>query len=180
MLPDFVNSPWATALRILVLSALVGLTACSSSKKKEQWVHGFDPARTALLANGLAHPPKSAPLQVKKALWAGNRIVGKPYRRGGGHKSFEDSAYDCSGSVSYVLHHAGLLAKPDTSGAFRNFGLPGRGKHITVYAQSGHVFIEIAGLRLDTGHNARRGQGPRWSSKPRPIAGFVARHPPGL
>jgi hypothetical protein len=159
---------------------LSSLPACSSSKKKENWVHGFEPKTTALLQDGVAHPPKAVPLPVKQALWAGNRIVGKPYRRGGGHKHFEDSGYDCSGCVSYVLHKAGLLAKPDTSGGFRNFGVPGKGKHITVYAKSGHVFIDIAGLRLDTGYNARRGQGPRWSSKPRPLAGFVARHPPGL
>jgi len=167
-------------------AALVGvilslvLPACSSSKKGPKWVHGFEPTQTAMLADGVAHPPKAVPLPVKRALWAGNRIVGKPYRRGGGHKHFEDSGYDCSGCVSYVLHHAGLLRTPDTSGGFRNFGVPGRGKHITVYAKSGHVFIDIAGLRLDTGYTNRRGEGPKWSTKPRPLDGFVARHPPGL
>jgi hypothetical protein len=82
--------------------------------------------------------------------------------------------------VSYVLHHAGLLPRPLTSGEFRNYGVPGPGKYMTIYAKSGHVFIDIAGLRLDTGYNGARGQGPRWSSKPRPVAGFVPRHPPGL
>jgi hypothetical protein len=164
-------------LLAVILSS--SLASCSSSKK-DNWVHGFEPARTALLDGGVAHPPKSVPLAVKRALWAGNRIVGKPYRRGGGHKKLEDTGYDCSGTVSYVLYHAGLLKTPDTSGGFRHFGQSGRGKHITVYAKSGHVFIDIAGLRLDTGHNGARGQGPRWSSKPRPLTGFVARHPPGL
>lgn len=169
-------------LRLLAAAFLLlcGLPSCSSSKKKENWVHGFEPKTTALLQDGVAHPPKAVPLAVKRALWAGNRIVGKPYRRGGGHKNFEDTGYDCSGTVSYVLNKAGLLKAPETSGWFRNFGVPGKGKHITVYAKSGHVFIDIAGLRLDTGYNARRGQGPRWSSKPRPLAGFVARHPAGL
>ena len=158
---------------------LLGLPACSS-QKKEMWVHGFEPARTALLENGLGRPPKSAPLKVKQAMWAGNLIVGKPYKRGGGHKQLEDNGYDCSGTVSYVLQRAGLLSGAMTSGEFRNYGQPGRGKHITVYAKYGHVFIEVAGLRLDTGYNGARGQGPKWSSKPRSLAGFVARHPPGL
>jgi hypothetical protein len=162
--------------------ALLALPACSSKSKPRgpQWVHGFEPAMTAMLADGVAHPPKSVPLPVKKALWAGNRIVGKPYKRGGGHRELEDNGYDCSGTVSYVLYHAGLLRRPGTSGEFCGWGLPGPGKHITVYAKHGHVFIDIAGLRLDTGYNGARGQGPRWSSKPRPLAGFVARHPPGL
>jgi hypothetical protein len=166
--------------RLAAVLLLLAVAPSCSSGKKENWVHGFEPKTTALLLDGVAHPPKAVPLPVKRALWAGNRIVGKPYRRGGGHKHFEDTGYDCSGTVSYVLNKAGLLKAPETSGWFRNFGLPGRGKHITVYAKSGHVFIDIAGLRLDTGYNARRGQGPRWSSKPRPLAGFVARHPPGL
>lgn len=170
---------WTDCQRLVGAVFLLSLAACAS-KKKENWVHGFEPARTALLANGVAHPPKAVPTPVKRALWAGNKIVGKPYKRGGGHKHIEDNGYDCSGTVSYVLYHAGLLSAPNTSSGFRNYGSPGRGKHITVYAKHGHVFIDIAGLRLDTGYNGARGQGPKWSSKPRPLSGFVARHPPGF
>ena len=158
---------------------MLGLASCGSAPKKT-WMHGMDPDKTGLLVDGKAVPPTSLPTEVKKAVTAGNRIVGKPYRRGGGHAKIEDSAYDCSGTVSYVLYHAGLISSPTTSGGFRGWGKSGAGKHITVYAKSGHVFIDIAGLRLDTGYNGARGEGPKWSTKPRPTGGYVMRHPPGL
>lgn len=140
----------------------------------------MDPDKTATLVDGKAVPPDRLPKPVSQAITAGNRIVGKPYRRGGGHGRIEDSAYDCSGTVSYVLYHAGLLTAPDTSSGFRDYGKSGRGKHITIFAKSGHVFVEIAGLRLDTGYNGgSRGDGPKWTAKPRPTSGFVMRHPEG-
>jgi peptidoglycan hydrolase-like protein with peptidoglycan-binding domain len=113
---------------------------------------------------------------VARAIAAANRIATLPYRYGGGHGSFNDSGYDCSGSVSYVLHGAGLLSSPLDSTGFMSWGAPGPGKHITIYANSGHVFMTIDGRRFDTGYG---GNGNRWASGSRPTAGFVVRHPPG-
>jgi peptidoglycan hydrolase-like protein with peptidoglycan-binding domain len=114
---------------------------------------------------------------VARAVAAGDRIATLPYRYGGGHGSFTDSGYDCSGSVSYVLHGAGLLSSPLDSTSFMSWGAPGPGKHITIYANSGHVFMTIDGRRFDTGYG---GHGNRWASGSRPTSGFVVRHPPGL
>jgi peptidoglycan hydrolase-like protein with peptidoglycan-binding domain len=114
---------------------------------------------------------------IQRAIAAGDRIATMPYRYGGGHGSFQDSGYDCSGSVSYVLHGAGLLSSPLDSTSFMSYGEPGPGKHITIYANSGHVFMTIDGRRYDTGYG---GHGNRWASGSRPTGGFVVRHPPGL
>jgi peptidoglycan hydrolase-like protein with peptidoglycan-binding domain len=114
---------------------------------------------------------------VARAIAAANRIATLPYRYGGGHGSFNDSGYDCSGSVSYVLHGAGLLSSPLDSTALMSYGAPGPGRHITIYANSGHAFMTIDGRRFDTGYG---GEGNRWASGSRPTAGFVVRHPPGL
>jgi len=126
-----------------------------------------------------AMAPANAPEPVKRAIAAGNRLIGKPYIYGGGHRRIEDRGYDCSGTASYVLHHAGLLRAPIASNEFRGYGRSGAGKWITLYARRGHVFTVIAGLRLDTGYNGQ-GEGPRWSNISRPIKGAVLRHPPGL
>jgi peptidoglycan hydrolase-like protein with peptidoglycan-binding domain len=117
------------------------------------------------------------PAAVARAIAAANRIATKPYRYGGGHASFEDSAYDCSGSVSYVLHAAGVLDAPMASGAFMSYGRPGPGKYITIYAKPSHMFMTINGRRFDTGYG---GNGNRWASGSRPTAGYTVRHPPGL
>jgi hypothetical protein len=130
-------------------------------------------------ADGLAIAPASAPQQVKDAIAAANRIVGKPYRYGGGHGRWEDSGYDCSGAMSYALHGAGLLNRALTSGDFMRWGSAGKGSWITIYAHSGHGFLVIAGLRFDTGYN-NAGSGPRWSTKMRPTDGYTVRHPDGL
>jgi hypothetical protein len=123
--------------------------------------------------------PVDAPEAVKRAIGAGNRIAGRPYLYGGGHRSFESRGYDCSGTASYVLHGAGQVSAPMPSDAFRRFGTPGPGEWITVYAKRGHVFTVVAGLRMDTGWNGER-EGPRWSTMSRPAKGYVLRHPPGL
>jgi cell wall-associated NlpC family hydrolase len=109
----------------------------------------------------------------------GNAIADFPYVWGGGHGSFQDSGYDCSGSVSYALAAAGLLDSPMASGPFMKYGEPGRGKWITIYANGGHMFMVVGGLRFDT--SGRSGKnGSRWQAAPRSLNGFVARHPPGL
>jgi peptidoglycan hydrolase-like protein with peptidoglycan-binding domain len=115
---------------------------------------------------------------VARVIAAANRIATTPYRYGGGHGSFDDWAYDCSGSVSYALHGGGLLRSPLASGDFESYGSPGRGKHITIYANTGHMFMVVNGRRFDT--SARRITGSRWTNEMRSTAGYVVRHPPGL
>jgi hypothetical protein len=147
----------------------------------------FRPAGKAKLVGGRAIAPVDAPPQVKAAIDAANRIVGKPYKYGGGHALVEDSGYDCSGTVSYALLGAGLLkGSPLDSGSFMSWGKRGKGKWFTVYTNPGHAFIIIAGLRLDTGmrDNSVQGQipgrGPRWAKAKRSTRGFTARHPAGF
>jgi Putative peptidoglycan binding domain len=130
-------------------------------------------------SDGRAIAPASAPQEVKDAIEAANRIVGKPYKYGGGHGRWNDSGYDCSGAMSYALHGAGLLDRPLTSGDFMRWGRSGKGSWITIYAHGGHGFLVIAGLRFDTGWN-NAGKGPRWSEEMRPTGGYTVRHPPGL
>jgi hypothetical protein len=136
----------------------------------------------ARLRFGHAAAPKHAPLAVKRAIWAANQLRSKPYRYGGGHKSFVDRAYDCSGTVSYVLAAAGLIRSPISSTEFRSYGERGPGKWITIYARNGHTFAVIAGLRLDTTpYDHYTGKwAPRWQTVYRPPRGFDARHPIGL
>jgi hypothetical protein len=140
------------------------------------------PGNEARLRGGLALAPVNAPLSVKRAIWAANQLRTKPYRYGGGHRSFNDSGYDCSGTVSYALAGAGLVSAPLSSGELRAYGSRGRGKWITVYARNGHAFAVIAGLRLDTTslHNPSRRWAPRWQSAARMPFGFEVRHPIGL
>jgi hypothetical protein len=118
------------------------------------------------------------PVAVIRAVAAANRIAGFPYRFGGGHGSFHDSAYDCSGSVSYVLHAAGRLSSPLDSGELMSWGAAGRGRWITVYANAGHTYMMIQGRRYDT--TGRSDSGSRWQRIDRSSAGYVARHPVGL
>jgi cell wall-associated NlpC family hydrolase len=138
------------------------------------------PAPSAVIApDGLtAMVPAAAPPQVRDAIAAANRIVGKPYRWGGGHARVEDDAYDCSGTVSYALMGAGLLRGPLDSTGLKRFGEAGPGPWITVYANADHTYAVIAGLRLDT--SGTGGQGPRWQVAGRSDRGFVVRHPAGL
>lgn len=136
----------------------------------------------ARLRFGRAAAPKHAPLAVKRAIWAANRLRSKPYRYGGGHKSFDDRGYDCSGTISYVLGAAGLIRSPMSSTEFCGYGARGPGKWITIYARDGHTFAVIAGLRLDTTpYDHYTGKwAPRWQTVYRPPRGFDARHPIGL
>lgn len=165
----------------LTLLALAGgLVSCSHQVKARRPVsYRFEHGRTALLRNGIAYAPREAPAAVKRALAAGNRLQHKPYKWGGGHAVLEDSGYDCSGTVSYVLRSAGLIRGAIPSNGFFNYGNKGAGKWITVYTRSGHVFITIAGLRLDTGGPGGR-SGPRWKPETRQSTGHVMRHPAGL
>ena len=141
-----------------------------------------------LLPDGTAAAPADAPAPVQQAIWGANQIQGKPYVYGGGHASFVAKGYDCSGTVSYALHAAGLLKTPLDSSSFMRWGAAGPGQWITVYANPGHAFAVIAGLRLDTsaagvarvnGPKAAE-RGPRWRPTLRSAAGYKRRHPVGF
>jgi hypothetical protein len=138
----------------------------------------------AKIIRGVAYAPAFAPMPVKKAIWAGNKIRTKPYAVGGGHGRWNDSAYDCSGSVSYVLHAAGLLKTSMDSSEFESWGQSGLGQWITVYTNPAHAFVEIAGIRLDTSREGdphpASGTGPRWRPVMTGTGGFLARHPSDL
>ena len=118
------------------------------------------------------------PLRVRRIIAAGDRISGMPYKYGGGHGQWNDSGYDCSGSVSYALHGAGLLSGSLTSGGFMGWGAPGKGRWVTIYANPGHVYMVVNGRRFDT--TGRDESGSRWQSRSRSSAGYSVRHPPGL
>jgi cell wall-associated NlpC family hydrolase len=133
---------------------------------------------TSILLTGIALPPPDAPQAVKDVINNANTIVGRPYVWGGGHGSFYSKSYDCSGAVSFALFGGGMIPRPLTSSELEGWGAPGPGKWITVYANAGHTFAEIAGLRWDTVGD-EQGTGPRWHLAPASGDGFVVRHPPG-
>jgi hypothetical protein len=137
-----------------------------------------DITKAVALPNGVALPPLEAPEEVKQIIEAGNIIARSPYLWGGGHGKWLDKGYDCSGSVSFALAAAGLLSGPLASGPLMSWGESGKGKWVTIYANDGHVFMEVAGVLFDTS-NARV-TGSRWGNDMRSTAGFVARHPSGL
>jgi cell wall-associated NlpC family hydrolase len=140
--------------------------------------------QAAIDANGLAIIPDTAPRRLVALMHAANDVARKPYVYGGGHgrvagEIWTDSAYDCSGSVSYALAAAGYLDGPETSGTLMSFGKPGPGKWVTIYANAGHTFMVVAGLRFDT--SGRQHTGTRWQpADARSYAGFTVRHPVGL
>ena len=167
-------------LHLLALGLLLTLAPSCSNQvwAKHRVAYNFEYGKTALYKNGKAYAPRSAPRAVKKAIAAGNRLQNKPYKWGGGHRRLDDSGYDCSGAVSYVLREAGLLRGQMVSQGFFKYGKPGMGDWITVYVRRGHVFIVVAGLRLDTGGGSRTG--PRWKPESRSAKGHAMRHPRGL
>jgi len=128
--------------------------------------------------SGLAVAPASAPPEVQAIIAAGNEIATKPYKYGGGHGKWRDTGYDCSGSISYALHGAGLLDTALDSSGFMSWGEAGRGDWVTIYAHGGHAYMVVAGLRFDT--SARRQTGNRWSDEMRSPRGYTIRHPEGL
>ncbi len=174
------------ALGLLVLTAMIRhfaflllpaalLTACASPS----YTYRYVPGKTAQKTGGYAVAPPAAPPAVHAAIAAANRIAGLPYGYGAGHGVGKDTAYDCSGAASYVLRGAGKLGEAETSGSFRQYGEPGPGEWITIYAKKGHVFMSVAGLRYDTGWTDGP-KGPQWTMRDRPADGCVLRHPVGL
>jgi hypothetical protein len=150
-------------------------------------------SKAKLLPDGSAAAPANAPLAVQRAIFAANKIQDKPYIYGGGHRSFKSRGYDCSGTVSYMLHGGKLLSSPLDSSSFMSWGARGLGKWITVYTNPGHAYAYVAGLRLDTSRAGMYGvriskrvssaafeNGPRWRPTARDNSGFTARHPVGF
>jgi hypothetical protein len=145
-----------------------------SAPPQQPTVAGY---KAKLLRNGTAIAPAQAPAAIKKLIVAANRIAKLPYRYGGGHASFTDTGYDCSGSVSYALRGGKLLKSPLDSSGFMKWGQAGLGKWITIYSNPGHAYMVVAGLRFDT--SGRSATGSRWQKATRSSKGFVVRHPVG-
>ena len=143
---------------------------------------------TRINPDGTATAPVGAPAVVQQVIAAANKIIDKPYVYGGGHARFNDSGYDCSGAVSFALHGGGLLSSPEASTALESYGSAGPGHWITIYADSSHAFMVVAGRAYDTadygGPNIPGGTGPRWRSNPTGNladgGNYVVRHPAGL
>lgn len=174
------------ASRLILASAAIILLAllpsCSSQVKAKDThlTHRFVYGKTAYVSpDGKAQAPPNAPRSVHKMVTAANELIDKPYIYGGGHRSFYDKGYDCSGATSYVLHKGGKLNSPLVSQAFFEYGKKGYGDWVTVYVRDGHVFLEIAGLRFDTG-GTWNSTGPRWKPQRRGLKGYYVRHPRGL
>ena len=173
------------ALAVLAISCAFGAVAQASpggfsprpEASTEEVPSGEATVSTMVSEKALA--PLDAPAVVKQVIAAANRISSTPYVWGGGHARWWDRGYDCSGSVSYALHGAGLLEAPLVSGSFMTWGAPGPGRWITIYANRKHVYAVIAGLRWDTGGDTAGTTGPRWHAEPPYPKGFVVRHPVG-
>ena len=171
---------------LVVLAALLVVGAGSASASTTggaSFQPPPPPPKRAKIVNGRAIAPRNAPIRVRQVIRAGNRIIDKPYKWGGGHASFSrlDSGYDCSGSVSYALRGGRLISSPMASGSLMRWGRSGPGKWVTVYAHGGHAYMVVAGLRLDTSMRDNPSRtGPQWSKRLRRNDAFVARHPRGL
>ena len=156
------------------------LEAKAAAQAAKAAATGNAPSRCGIAVDtgGMVQAPPGAPAAVAQIIAAGNAIATLPYIYGGGHASFHADGYDCSGSVSYALAAAGLVTSPMVSGDFEDWGDPGPGRWVTIYANAGHVWMEVAGWRFDTVALAE--DGTRWARGGGEFSGFVVRHPPGL
>jgi cell wall-associated NlpC family hydrolase len=159
----------------------VGVSA-ASSKPESGRPDLLVPGTLARYVDGLAAAPMSAPAAIQEIIWAGNQLIGLPYIYGGGHASFNSPGYDCSGTVSYALHGGDLLSSPEDSTEFEGYGSHGVGRWVTIFANEGHAYMTVAGLRLDTSpaNDPSDLPGPRWRPLRPANEGFVVRHPTGL
>jgi hypothetical protein len=159
----------------------LGAPAVTPPAAPSTLAHPTVPGFKAKIIHGVAYAPSYAPIQVQRAIWAGDAIRLKPYIYGGGHAKWRDVGYDCSGSVSYVLHSAGLLSVSKDSSDFMTWGQSGLGHWITIFTNPGHAFVEIAGIRLDTSSEgdprAASGSGPRWRPLLNDTSSYMERHP---
>lgn len=152
--------------------------ALRAAVAKAEKVNSGPVGKAHLNADGTVTPPANAPAVIRNVIAAANRIAFKPYIYGGGHATWNDSGYDCSGSVSYALHGGNLISAPEDSGELESYGTAGPGQWITIWANAGHTYMYVAGLRFDTSAQGSTG-GSRWTSQPRSNDGFVERHPTG-
>ena len=155
------------------------LAELRQEKQLEQAEAKASPGATVDAQSGKATPSPDLPLRIQEVIAGGNAIADFPYVYGGGHRSFIDDAYDCSGSVSYALAAGGLIGAPETSGQLKTWGAPGPGRYLTVFATVGHTFMWVDGLWFDTAGRA----GPystRWLTARPSLVGYVERHYPGL
>jgi cell wall-associated NlpC family hydrolase len=190
MVPGAARQTPALCIFLAVLALVAALTVLSApaqaatpggvTSTTPEVANPTAPPGKAILVNGRAIPPANAPAAVKKVIAAANKIRTKPYIYGGGHARWWDSGYDCSGAVSFALRGAGLITSPLPSGSLAGWGSAGKGRWITVYANGGHAYAVIAGLRWDTA-GVTSGTGPRWHKSLRAAASgpFTARHPEG-
>jgi hypothetical protein len=165
--------------KLIIAALFVSFTLSNCGSNVIPFLGNSNKNRVKLIY-GRAVAPANAPIAVKRAVAAGNALQRKPYRMGGGHANHNDYAYDCSGSVSYVLRNAGLMRGSMPSRGFKSYGRRGHGDWITIYARDNHVFMTIGGLRLDArGSDHGYAGGPRWLPAPRSIRGHKVRHPKG-
>src|ERR1019366_6056785 len=170
-----------------------GVVSCAVAQALRVAVAAADPTtgpagKAQINSDGTATAPANAPAVVQQVIASANKIIGKPYLYAGGHSRWNDVGYDCSGSVSFALHGANLLSAPEDSTELESYGSPGAGKWITIYADSSHTWIVVAGIAFDTadysGPNIPSGTGPRWRTDPTGNladgGGYVIRHPSGL
>ena len=184
----YTRNLWSAALACACLAVLVmAATATAASSPRTGgavFVPPPPPPMKAKIVNGKAIAPAGAPARIAHVITAGNRLIGKPYRYGGGHRAFAralDSGYDCSGSVSYALYGGRFLRSPLPSGDLMDWARSGPGSWLTVYANSGHAYMYVAGLRFDTGmRDDPSATGPAWSKKLRRNASYLPRHPRGF
>lgn len=162
------------------LARVKQLESAASSPAKMATVPGGD----SIVGNDGAIPiPRDVPEVVQRVIAGANAIANFPYVYGGGHASFVDNAYDCSGSVSYALAAGGLLGAPETSGQLESWGVPGPGKWITVYANAGHtyMYVNVGGAWMLYDTAGRSGVfASRWQPNPVDNEGYVVRHWPDL
>jgi cell wall-associated NlpC family hydrolase len=163
-----------------VKQELQQMQAAEQSAKQEQTRRLKPvPGGESVGGNGTIPIPTNVPEAVQRVIAGGNAIADFPYVFGGGHASFVDNAYDCSGSVSYALAAGGLISAPETSGELEHWGAPGPGRYISVFANAGHTYMYVDGVLFDTA--GRSGvYASRWLVAPTDNAGYVERHPPGL
>jgi len=181
-IPAAPDEPTATPLAPSIPGELTtgdGMTSATGPTARPELLV---PGTTARFVDGLAAAPEGVPAVIQDIIWAGNQVIGLPYIYGGGHGSFISPGYDCSGTVSFALHGGNLLAAPEDSSEFERWGSHGAGRWVAIFANPGHAYMTVAGLRLDTSpaEDPANLEGPRWRPLRQTNAGFIVRHPLGL